>query len=61
MQHAYQQVVGWVLALLFLSLIAKSRTGYVIIYYILLLSIFLIVVVEYRTLTPLLKITSING
>lgn len=47
MQHAYQQVVGWVLALLFLSLIAKSRTGYVIIYYILLLSIFLIVVVEY--------------
>lgn len=48
----FQFVAGWVLLITFLVFVSKSRLGYVIIYYSLVLIILFILVTEYQQITP---------
>lgn len=48
-------IAGWTLLLLVLALISKTRIGYVLIYYSLLLLILFILVTEYAVIAPLLN------
>jgi hypothetical protein len=51
----FQFIAGWLLLIVILTFINKSRVGHVIIYYSLLLIILLILVTEYTQLAPLLQ------
>lgn len=51
--QTYNFILGWILMLVILALINKSRIGHSIIYHALLLMILLIVVTEYKQFTPL--------
>lgn len=53
-ENTYQFVAGWVVMIVVLVLINKSRIGHVIIYYSLLVILFFLLVTEYRQLGPLL-------
>lgn len=50
----FQFLLGWVLLLIILFFINKSRLGHVIIYYSLLLLILFLIVVEYKQIAPIL-------
>lgn len=50
----YNFVLGWILMITILALINKTRLGHVILYYSLLLCIFLVLVVEYKQIAPVL-------
>jgi cell division protein FtsW (lipid II flippase) len=51
-QQLYNFVVGWFLMIIVLTLINRTRTGHVIIYYALLLMILFVLVVEYKQIVP---------
>lgn len=54
-------LVGWFLLLLFLILVNRTRLGHVVIYYSLMLMILLVIVSEYKRITPyLLAVTSLG-
>ncbi len=53
--NTFQFLAGWLLLIVILSLINKSRVGHVLIYYSLLLIILLILVTEYAQIAPLLS------
>jgi hypothetical protein len=54
MDKTFRFVVSWVLFIALLTLANRSRLGHVIIYYSLLLAILLILVAEYKQITPYL-------
>lgn len=51
----FQFIAGWLLLLLILYGISRTRVGYVAIYYVLLLAILFLLVTEYAVITPLLN------
>jgi type IV secretory pathway VirB3-like protein len=51
----FQFIVGWVLLFTILIFISRTRLGYVAIYYSLLMMILIILVTEYRVITPYLN------
>ena len=54
-QKTFQFVASWILTITLLMLMSRSRVGYVIIYYALLLMILFLMVVEYKQIAPLLR------
>lgn len=55
MDKTYQFIAGWVLMIILLVTINKTKLGHVIVYYALLLMILFLVVTEYGQLAPLLN------
>jgi hypothetical protein len=53
-QNTYLYIVGYLLLFLFLMLIAKSKVGYTLLYYALLLMILFVAVTEFALFAPLL-------
>lgn len=51
----YVFIASWLLLILLLTLLTRSRVGYVIAYYALLLMILVILVTEYKQIAPLLS------
>lgn len=59
-EPTYKFVAGWILLIVLLTFAAKTRVGYVIIYYSLMLIILLILVTEYQQIAPLLNVQTIG-
>ena len=56
----FQFVASWLVLLTILIFVSKSRVGYVIIYYSLLLMILLILVTEYQQIVPYFNVQTIG-
>jgi|SRR5581483_655251 hypothetical protein len=50
----YAFIASWLVLILLLTLISRTRVGYVIVYYSLLLMILVVLVTEYKQIAPLL-------